>query len=174
MAGARAVPTEPSAVPLRRVRRWRAGRRLFATGLAVFLALGLLGVLGVRSAEVEAAADGYELTVAYTAVSRPGLATPWSVEVRRAGGFDEPITLATTSAYFDLFDENGLDPDPATATQDAERVYWTFEPPPGEVLAVSFDARIEPAAQSGQPATTAVLVDWQAVVSVDYRTRVMP
>ena len=121
---------------------------LFFGGLALFLLLGLLNVYGVRTREKTVTGSGYELTLTYTSVTRPGLATPWSVEVRHPGGFDSGlVTVAATSSYFDAFDENGLDPDPARSTSDGERTIWQFEPPTGDTLTVSFDARIEPGVQ---------------------------
>ena len=54
-------------------------------------------------------ADGTEVELHYARITRPGLATPWSVTVHRPGGFEGPITVRSSSAYFDLFDENGLD-----------------------------------------------------------------
>ena len=166
--------TAPPEVPIAIVKRWRAERRAFIGALLVFLVLGATGRLGVRTAFVTASGGGYELTVMYAAVTRPGLATPWGLEIRRPGGFDGPVFVATTASYFDLFDENGLDPDPASATADEQNVIWEFEPPLGEVLSVSFDARLEPAVQSGAQGRTQVLEDDLPVVEATYRTVVMP
>lgn len=154
-----------------RARRWR---RAFLTALGLVLVLGALNLLGPRAATVRAAGGGYDLAVEYAAVSRPGLATPWKIEVRRAGGFDGPVTVATTAAYFAAFDTNALDPQPASATMDGEWIIWSFHPPPGDTLGVTFDARIEPAKQSPVRGETRVLVDGRAVVSVRYMTVVMP
>jgi hypothetical protein len=96
------------------------------------------------------------------------------VEVRKRGGFDGPITLATTGDYLDMFDENGLDPDPSSSTATEDLIVWEFEPPSGDTLTVSFDARLEPAVQVGRSGETAVLVDGRSVVRVAYTTRVMP
>ncbi len=168
--------TDPGQPPLERIRRARMLRRIFFTALCGLLLLGLLGVFGPRTSEVSAQGGPYELTVTYANVSRPGLASVWSVEIRRQGGFDGPVTLATTSDYFDIFDENGLDPDPSTATTDGKRTIWKFEPPDeGDTLVVSFDARIEPGVQGkSAKGTTSVLEAGQPVVSVDYRTMVTP
>lgn len=159
---------------LTRIRRARTLRRIGISVLIVFLALGAFNVFGVRSDAVSATGGGYRLTVTYAAMTRAGLATPWSMEIQRAGGFDGPVTVATTSEYFDLFDENGLDPDPSSATDDGEWIIWEFEPPPGDTLAISLDARTGPAIQVGKEAQTAVLVDERPVVSVRYATGVMP
>ncbi|MBA2313068.1 MAG: hypothetical protein H0V97_09760, partial [Actinobacteria bacterium] len=62
------------------------------------------------------------------------------------------MTVATTLDYFELFDENGLDPDPSAATVSGELLVWTFDPPEGETLTVALDARLGPAVQSGSTA----------------------
>jgi hypothetical protein len=168
--------TAPDEVSLQRVRRARALRRVWVTLLCLFLAAAGTSLLGVHTRDVSARAQGYELTVHYADRSRPGLATPWSIEVRRPGGFDEPITLATSSSYFDFFDENSLDPEPTSSTTSGDFVVMEFDPPDGDVLVVSFDARIEPAVQSPWPpeAVTRLIVDDEVVTEVRYRTRVMP
>jgi hypothetical protein len=142
--------------------------------LFVFLGAGAVGVFGVRTRTVTATGGGYELTVTYAAVTRPGLATPWAVEVRRQGGFDGPVTIAASAAYLEMFDENGLDPDPSASTADPDFVEWEFDPPNGDTLAVSFDARLEPARQWGRSGTVKVLVDDAAVTTASFRTWVMP
>ena len=148
--------------------------------LGLFLLLGALGFYGVRTRTISAAAEGYELSVRYASVSRPGLATPWSLEVRRPGGFPDGLTVAVMSSYFDVFDENGLDPAPVEETSDGERTFWRFGPSAADTIAVSFDARIEPGVQvtrakgraevlAGPPDRTATIV-----VAVDFGTWVMP
>lgn len=167
--------TIPAEMPLGRARRARSARRAFVAVLCVFLLAGLLGVLGVRTGTVRAEGGGYELEVRFAKVARPGLAAPWSVTIRHPGGFDGPVTLTTTSAYFDLFDENAFEPDPESTTTDGERVIWEFMPPEdGDTMEVSLDTRIGPNVQWGTSATTAVLENGRPVVQVDYRTWVMP
>ncbi|MDQ1402439.1 MAG: hypothetical protein QOG03_755, partial [Actinomycetota bacterium] len=146
--GARtSIPTEPAPTDIARQVRARRGRRVFAVALGLFLLLGALGFYGVRSRTVTATGGGYELSVTYGSVSRPGLATPWSFEVTRAGGFPDGLTVAVTSKYFDAFDENGLGPAPVEETVDGDLTIWRFGPTRSETLSVSFDARIEPGVQ---------------------------
>ena len=168
------VPTTPEEADLARARRARTVRRIFLTLLAAFIALGAAGRLGVRSATVTAKGGGYELTVTYAQVTRPGLPTPWSFVVSRPGGFDGPVTVATTNKYLDLFDENGFDPQPSSSTATEKYVIWEFDPPPGDTLAVSLDARLEPGVQWGRSGETAVLEDGKPVVTARYHTWVMP
>ncbi len=169
------VPTAPGENDFRRMRRARTLRRVFMAVVAVFLLLGLSGTLGVRTRTVTATGGDYELTVTYGHVSRPGLPTPWEFEVHRAGGFEGPITVSTSSKYLDLFDENGFDPDPLSATTDEERIIWTFEPPgDGDTMTVSFDARVEPGVQLERAkGFVSVLEEGEAVVTVNFSTLVL-
>jgi hypothetical protein len=145
-------------------------------GAAVVDAAAPFGIYGVQTRSTSAtAADGTQLEVRYGTVSRPALATPFDIEVRSPDGFDGPITVAVLSEYLALWDENGLDPAPSEETADGESTLWTFDPPAGNVLAISFDARIEPAAQNGERGRVAVVDDTGAeLVAVDFRTRVLP
>lgn len=165
----------------RRQRRIRQAGYAATTALLTALVLGAVldgagvDVYGVDTAHATAASAGWELDVRYGTRSRPALATPFDIEVTRAGGFDGPVTIAVSSDYLAMWDENGLDPQPTAETQDSEYLRWTFEPPPGEVLAVSFDARIEPGAQNGEAGRVAVLDEaGRELVAVDVRTTVLP
>ena len=154
--------------------RGRAIRRGTVAFLAIIVLLGGVGAFGVRTTSVRTVAGGYELSVTYAAVSRAGLDTPWTVRVHRAGGFPGPIVLATTSDYFELFETQGLTPEPDSETTGERYTYQTFSPPPGDTLVVTFDAYIQPASQHGRPASTALLVEGREVARVDYRTRLAP
>ena len=168
------VPTAPKEPDLLRSRRARTVRRLFMTVLFAVLALGLAGWLGVDTATTTAQGGGYELTVTYGRVSRAGLATPWSLEVRHPGGFDGPVTISTNSKYLDLFDENGFDPQPSKSTATPDEVIWEFEAPDGDTLGVSLDGRVEPGVQWGRTGETSVLVDGKPVVTAEYKTWILP
>jgi hypothetical protein len=176
-AGRRSIPTAPAPTDLGRQARARLGRRLFVAVLALFLLLGALGFYGVRTETATATAGGYELSVRYASISRPGVATPWSFEVRRSGGFPDGLVVAVTSSYFDAFDENGLGPAPEEEGADEERTIWRFAPSTSETIAVSFDARIEPGVQlttiKGELAVLAGPTGPPAV-SVGFKTFVVP
>lgn len=175
--GRASVPTAPELTGVGRQRRARAGRRAFVVVLSLFLAAGALGFLGVRTQRSTASGGGYELSVTYASVSRPGLATPWSFEVRRPGGFPDGLTVAVTSGYLDAFDENGLGPAPAEERADAEQTFWTFAPQASDTLSVALDARIEPGVQlvriKGRVAVLAGPAGPPAV-TVSFSTFVMP
>jgi hypothetical protein len=168
------IPTAPEEPSLLRSRRARTVRRLFMTLLVGVLAVGLAGWLGVHTATTTVRGGGYELTVTYGRVSRPGLATPWALEIRHPGGFDGPVTVSTNSKYLDLFDENGFDPQPSKSTATPDAVVWEFDPPDGDTLSVSLDGRVEPGVQWGGTGETSVLVDGQPVVTATYKTWVLP
>lgn len=169
------VPTAPEEPDLAASRRARRLRRLFMTLLAGFVLFGMTGGLGVKSRSTTVSGGGYDLTVTYARVTRPGLPTPWSFEVHRAGGFDAPIEVSTSSRYLDLFDQNGLDPEPRAVTATPEEIIWEFDPPPGDTLAVSLDARLEPGAQwLGRVGETSVFRQGRPVVTARYKTWVTP
>ena len=170
------TPTEPAPTDVVRQKRARIGRRAFAVALGLFLLLGALGVYGVQTRTVTSAGGGYELSVTYASVSRPGLATPWSFEVRRPGGFPDGLTVAVTSSYFDAFDENGLGPAPVEETTEGELTIWRFSATRSETLEVSFDARIEPGVQltTAKGELSVLGAGNQPVVSVAFKTFVMP
>jgi hypothetical protein len=165
----------------RLVRNRRRLYRLTTLVLVVVLAgalvdaAGIYPTYGVDTRHATASAGGYELEVRYGAVTRPALATPFDIEVRRPGGFDGPVTVAVSSEYLSIWDENGLDPSPSKETASPGVLEWEFDPPRGDALAISFDARIEPAAQQGKPGMVAVLdPEGATLVSVSFRTRLRP
>lgn len=168
--------TLPERRSLAQVRRARDGRRVALALLVVFVLCGAAGVFGTRTAQRSAGGGGFEVTVTYPAVTRPGHAVRYEVQVRRAGGFGgEPIRMRLRADYFDLFDENAFTPDPEAATTDGDYDYVEFLPPLGEVFRLSVDTRVEPAVQRGRVGEVSVLDGTaQPVVTVTYRTRVWP
>ncbi|MGI8685524.1 MAG: hypothetical protein ACR2MO_10630 [Acidimicrobiales bacterium] len=162
-------------MPMRSALRARMVRRTFVVVLSLFLLAGFLGLLGVRTGTTRAEGGGYEMEVRYAQVARPGLSVPWAVTIRHPGGFDGPVTLATNSTYFDLFDENSFDPDPTSSTSDGERLIWEFEPPDGgDTMEISLDTRVGPNIQLGTSGTTEILEDGRPVAAVTYKTWIMP
>lgn len=129
---------------------------------------------GVSSNTVRASGEGYELAVRYPSVTRPALASPFDVRVERAGGFDDPIQIAVSWPWLEMWDENSWYPSPSTSYGDDEQLVMEFDPPPGDVLRVIYDARIQPAQQSGRTGFVSVLEDDEPVVAVRFHTRVMP
>lgn len=157
--------------------RWERWLRAISLTLIGALVLAAsIGLLGVRTGKVTATGGGYTITVWYTEMSRPGLATPFSVEVRAVtGDLPAQVTVRVSSPYLALFDDNGMEPTPIESYNTPEWTWWTFDIPSGsDVLRVDLDARLEPAVQYGQVATAAVEIEGRQVVSVDFTTRVAP
>jgi hypothetical protein len=85
------------------------------------------------------------------------------------------MTLAVTGNYFDIYESQGLDPEPAAQTADAEFLYWTFDPPPaGETFTVDFDAYIQPSSQWGASGELRLLESGTAVATVAFSTALVP
>jgi hypothetical protein len=152
----------------------RVGRRIAIGIVALVVLVGATGFLGVHARTVEANANGYSLTVVYPQVARAGLDVPWRAVVHHAGGFPSDITIAISSHYFDIFETQGFHPNPSEESATPEFYYLTFSKPPGDTLEVSYDAYIQPGAQLGRHADTAVLIDNVEMVRVGYRTWLVP
>ena len=85
------------------------------------------------------------------------------------------MTLAVTADYFDIYEEQGLDPEPASQSSDAEYLYWTFDPPPAGVeFVVDFDAYIQPSSQLGASGEVSVLLGTERVATTSFRTWLVP
>lgn len=150
-------------------------RRLFLVLLAIVVAAGLAGLLGVRDATASADEDGWSLQVRYAAMARAGLDVPFVVTVRHTGGFDKEVTVTLTGDYLDIYETQGFHPEPSGETRDGHTLYLTFDAPPsGDTLVVSYDAYIQPASQIGRDATVAVWVDQHQVAPVRIKTRLVP
>ncbi|HET6729147.1 MAG TPA: hypothetical protein VFG96_06990 [Jiangellaceae bacterium] len=157
------------------VRRARNLRRVGIVALLVFVATGLVGILGPRTSDVAAEGSGYRLVAHHAQVTRSGLATPLRIEVSHAGGFDAPVTLAFDKDLFDRLDFQNFYPNPASETAAPHRIMYEFDPPGGEILSVTLDARTGPT----QPPSAhwywvAVLDDGREVAQVRFRMVVLP
>ena len=143
-------------------------------GLVILAAIGLFGV---RTKTAEATENGYSISAFYSAIARPGLAAPFSVEVATADGspLPEQVTVRVDSPYLAIFDDNGMEPAPTESFNDRNWTWWTFDVPEGaSSLRVDLDARLEPAVQWGMRASAALEIDGVEVTQVDFTTWVMP
>jgi hypothetical protein len=179
MAGEAKTPPSTTAPPdadPNEVRHRRALRRAGFGLITLFLVLGVLGVFGPRTAETSATGEGWEVSVTYPRVTRPGLAARVTFEIRRPGGFDLPVVLAVQSSYLDALDESTVEPEPVESTADASRSIWTFAAPTaGDSLVVDVSGRVEPGAQLEQLSGRAsILVADSAAVSVRWKTFTTP
>lgn len=144
-------------------------------GLVVLL--GTIGLLGVRTGVVSVTEGGYTMDVLRAVVTRPGLATPFFVEVRTEDGssLPETVTLQLDADYLGIFDLNGLQPTPSTTFNRDSSTWWTFEVPPGQTsLRVDMDARLEPAVQWASRGSVTLHSDGESVATAEFTTWVMP
>jgi len=168
------TPTDPGDRPPAKLRRDRVGRRVLVALLVAFVAVGAVDLLGSRTSVVSATGNGYTLTVTYPSITRPGLPVRWEFEVRHPGGFDAPVSIATTFDYLHLFDVSNLEPEPASSTATGGQLVYRFDPPPGAAFRVAMDGNTESGEHELPSVTSSVLVGGRPVVSVSYRTRVVP
>lgn len=153
----------------------RAGRRAVLVLLAIVVGLGGSTLLGVHTSTVTAQAEGYEMRVDYPRIARAGLDTVWRVTVRHPGGFGkEPITLAVSQRYFDIFETQGFHPNPSKETGDGTMLMFEFDPPAGDVFSVDYDAYIQPSSQLGRPGEVWLMDGDRPRVQVSYRTWLLP
>ena len=151
------------------------GRRVVISLIAVMVALGVSGWLGVRTTTEVARQGGYTLSLEHASTARAGLDVPWQVTVERPGGFGKTLTLAVTGDYFDIYETQGFSPQPSAETRDADRAYLTFDTPPGETFTLSYDAYIQPSSQLGRSGTLSVVDPaGRPLVSLDFSTRLLP
>ena len=137
----------------------------------------LLGVAGLRTREVTATSDRFDVNVTYAQTTRPGISTPFTIEVVAADGstLPEQLEVRVSAAYLAMFDENGVDPEPASSTSDGTDETWRFELDPGATrFAVDLDARLQPNVHSGETGTVRVGASGGTPVDVEFRTWVLP
>lgn len=179
MPSARSRPTVPEDTSTgERLHAWyyRLTTALLVLLLAVVVLDGLsvVDAFGVDKTTETATADGYTLTVTAATVTRPALATPFEIDVRRDGGFTTPVEVAIETDYLSLFDYQRMYPEPSAERTAGDFTVLEFDPPDGDELTVTFDWRLEPAVQSGRDVTVAVVDDGRHVVAVTRHLRVWP
>lgn len=166
--------TIPREVPdLGTEKRGRSMRRVALTVLTLFVLAGLTGALGVRSTSTTRRSGPLSVTLVHPVIARPALAVPYRLTISREGGFDETIEVRVSTSYLASFDENGTQPQPDSATSDADETVWEFEPPDGDVFTVWLDTRIEPAVQWRQDGSTTV-TNGDETVTIDHPMWVFP
>ncbi len=159
----------------RRVKRARAGRRVFLALIFLLVLLGLSQRLGVRTTNVTSSGHGYHMRVTYAATTRPGLDTPFGLEVTSAKTLPNEVTFAVELNYLNLFDKNGgLDPDVTSSAADSRFAYWTFQTHNAKRLRVELDAILAMGQQWGRRGTVRLLVDDKVQTSASFRTWVAP
>ncbi|MHA6796451.1 hypothetical protein ACVGVM_23505 [Pseudonocardia bannensis] len=170
----RTLPPDVVAGDLRRIHVLRD----IALALVALLALvGATGLLGVRAGSEAVSADGYDVQVDYPRITRGGLPADFDIRVERPGGFGgNLVTIAVTKEHLELFDIRRVFPSPVREASDRSLVYWTFEPPPSDILDVSLTAETgETLGQVGiHDAEMQVIVGGSRVAQIPLSTVVVP
>ncbi len=148
-------------------------RRAAVVLLAVFVAAGATGTLGVRRHEVRAAGAGLEVAVTHASVTRGSMDASIEVSARRRGGLGGRLTVALPAGYLGSF--TGVDPVPAPAAEqvDGDLVRWHFAVT-GEQARVRIGLRAAPGAAGRQRATVTVADAAGGQVELELATWVLP
>ncbi|GMA22625.1 hypothetical protein GCM10025864_03840 [Luteimicrobium album] len=149
-------------------------RRIGTVALVLVVVAGALNLFGLWTTTTTTSEDGWTVSVHYARIARAGLDAPWEVTVEHPGGFGKDVELRVTTAYFDIFESQGLDPEPSDETSDGTDDTWTFETPEGDTFEVAFDAYIQPSSHRGASDRVAVLVHGREVASTPFRTTLLP
>ncbi|MCU1484355.1 MAG: Uncharacterized protein JWN67_1101 [Actinomycetia bacterium] len=171
-------PGDPSSRGVLRQRLWLHrilfGMVLVVLGLAVLDGLDVVDAIGPDEDSTAVEGEGYRLVVEHPTVTRPALATDFRIRLRREGGFDEPVQVAVSRRYLEMWDANATIPAPSGETSLGPWVIWEFDPPPGDELVITYEARIEPGVQAGRDGAVAVMEDDEPVVTARFHTKVRP
>jgi hypothetical protein len=169
-------PTAPPALPARQLRRMAWGRRAIVVVLALFVAAGASGWLGVHSEHAHGRGAGLELDMRYASVARPGLSVPWELQIARAGGFDAPVAVTAAQSCLTPLDIGVLFPDPASSRSTNDSVEWEFEPPRTDEFTVSAEAHVDASTNMGRARCTVHVASppGSAGADVSFTTLVLP
>jgi hypothetical protein len=143
------IATLPDARTEDQVRRARNWRRVGIVALWVFIIAGVSGFLGIQMSTTTATAAGWTLGVHAPRLTRGALDAPITITITREGGFTDKITLRVGRNLLDHLDANLVAPAPSAETGSPAAVDWTFDPPDGDTLTISIDARMSPSEMPG-------------------------
>lgn len=178
MADARGPDTSPDDSTLTNVppppARTPVLRRIALAVLTLVLVAAGAGLLGVKSGTVTATGDGYVLQLQYATIARAGLDVPFDVTLTHEGGFDGDIVLAMTAAYFDIFEHQGVTPEPDSESSEGPMVYLTFPAPMKDEFRMGFDIYIQGSSQVGASGEVWLVVDDEPVLRVAFKTVLVP
>ena len=117
-------------------------------GLAVLLGVlvaAAAGLFGPDEQALSTESGSHSLRVEYPAETRSSIVTPVRVHLRKDGGFgDDPVEIAFSRQLFEHLDFQNWYPNPSAETADARWIVYEFDPPDGDELAISLDARTGP------------------------------
>jgi hypothetical protein len=143
---------------------------------AVVEALTGAHVYGVDTTSVTAQNADTTLEVRYAAVTRGQLVTPLDITVTRVGGFEGPLVLQIGADYLSPFITQGPTPEPGSETSTGKDLLLTFDDPPGDTFAVTWNLSPEPVGSfTTAPGSVAVLdTDQRPLVAVHFDTQIRP
>lgn len=157
--------------------RSRNLRRIGLTLFAVPVLAAAFGAFGPDAGHEAASGSGYTLSVDYPRATRSSIVTPLVITVRKPGGFgDDPVVVRIDRRLLDRLDFQNWYPNPAAESNDGQATVYEFDPPAGETLQVSLDARTGPnQGFSRDTYAVAVLGDGAApAATVTFRTIFWP
>jgi hypothetical protein len=153
--------------------------RVFNVLLVLVCVAGAVGLLGGRTGTASATGHGYRLKLLYPRTIRPGLDALWKLTVVRKSGFHGMVTIAVTASYFDLFETQGFNPEPAATTSDGRYVYLKFTARNhSNTLTVRYDSYLQPyvppTSLLANDATVGVVESGRWLAAIHYTTWVLP
>jgi len=160
------VPRGPARTPVL--------RRIVLAGLTLIVLAAAAGLLGVKTGTATTSGDGYELELEYAAVARAGLDVPFDVTLTHPGGFDGDIVLAMTADYFDIFEHQGVSPEPDSETSEGPMVYLSFLAPEGDEFRMGYDIYIQGSSQVGASGEVWLVVDDEPLLRISFTTVLLP
>lgn len=149
-------------------------RRIALAALTLIIVSAGVGFLGVKSGTVTASGDGYEMELEYATIARAGLDVPFDVTLTHAGGFDSDIVLALTADYFDIFEHQGVSPEPDSESSEGQMVYLTFPAPRGDEFRMGYDIYIQGSSQVGASGEVWLVVDDEPLLRLPFTTALVP
>lgn len=138
-------PTLEDAFDARRARRARNVRRVGLGILVVPVAVAAAGWFGPRVDRATVHGEGVSLEARYPRATRSSVVTPLLFRVTRPGGFGRaPVVIRIDRSLMDHLDFQNWYPVPSAESNDGENLRYEFDPPEGDTLVVSLDARTGP------------------------------
>lgn len=157
------------------VRRSRAVRRGTFGVMLALVGISFFGFYGPATDTATAVDGDYRLSLEHGSVVRSGQAVPLRLAVRHAGGYDGPVTVVFDQDVFDRFDFQNWYPNPSSETGEGDTVVYEFDPPDGDLLVISLDARVAPTQWfSHHQYFVALDVDGQQAARIDFSVWVTP
>ncbi|WP_370617444.1 hypothetical protein [Mumia sp. Pv 4-285] len=153
--------------------RWTT--RVTLAALLLFVVAGAVGLLGVRNLTATDEGGGFTLSVDYPRVARAGLDTPLSITVSNPDGVGEEVVVGISQNYMEIFEHQGIFPDPTDTSTDGEYLYLTVAAEPGATeVTVLFDVYVQPSSQEGEQATVFLSDGTSRIAETHISTTLLP